>query len=116
MRWFVDCRGRFLKEVFWVGLLASLMLFSYVEVLTMNFNRKLITGLFGLALIAAPITAAAKDNDSGRNNSHQEQAQPRSNDSHPEARHQEQASHNEGGQHHEAQHAAREQARDQHQT
>jgi hypothetical protein len=67
------------------------MLSSYAEVLTMNFNRKLVTGLFGLALIAAPITAAAKDNDSGRNNSHQEQAQPsRSNDSHPEARQQEQ--------------------------
>jgi len=70
---------------------------------TMKFNRKLVTGLFGLALIAAPITAAAKDNDSGRNNSHQEQAQPsRSNDSHPEARHAEQANH--------------EAARDQHQA
>jgi hypothetical protein len=56
----------------------------------MNLNRKLITGLFGLALIAAPITAAAKDNDSGRNNSHQEQAQARSNESHADARQQEQ--------------------------
>jgi hypothetical protein len=83
------------------------MLSSYAEVLTMNFNRKLITGLFGLALIAAPITAAAKDNDSGRNNSHQEQAQPsRSNESHADARqqerHQDQANH--------------EAARDQHQA
>jgi TolA-binding protein len=66
------------------------MLSSYAEVLTMNFNRKLVTGLFGLALIAAPITAAAKDNDSGRNNSHQEQAQSRSNESHADARQQEQ--------------------------
>ena len=91
----------------------------------MNFNRKLVTGLFGLALIAAPITAAAKDNDSGRNNSHQEQAQPsHSNDSHPEARHPEQASHNEGREQHAAQpreqHAAqpqvREQPREQHQA
>jgi hypothetical protein len=83
----------------------------------MNFNRKLITGLFGLALISAPITAAAKDNDSGRNNSHQEQAQPsHSNDSHPEARHQEQASHNEGREQHAAQPQVREQPRDQHQA
>lgn len=83
----------------------------------MNFNRKLITGLFGLALIAAPITAAAKDNDSGRNNSHQEQAQPsHSNDSHPEARHQE-ASHNEGRhEQHAAQPQVREQPREQHQA
>ena len=73
----------------------------------MNLNRKLITGLFGLALIAAPITAAAKDSDSGRNNSHQEQAQPsRSNESHPEARQQER---------HQDQ-ANREAARDQHQA
>ena len=35
------------------------------------------TGLIGLAMIAAPITAAAKDNDSGRNSAHQAQAQSR---------------------------------------
>ena len=89
----------------------------------MNFNQKLITGLFGLALIAAPITAAAKD-DNGRNNSHQEQAQSHSNDSHPEARHQEQASHNQGreeraAQPHEqraAQPQVREQPREEHQA
>src|ERR1700722_684341 len=94
--------GLAFSKVFLVGRLAPLMLLSHSEVLTMNFNRKLITGLFGLALIAAPITAAAKDNDSGRNNSHQEQAQPsHPNDSHPEARHQE-ASHNEGREQHAA--------------
>ena len=39
------------------------------------------TGMIGLAMLAAPITAAAKDNDSGRNNSHQAQAESRPNDS-----------------------------------
>ena len=72
----------------------------------MKFNRDLVTGLIGLALIAAPITAAAKDNDRGGNNSHQEQAQSRSNESHADARqqerHQDQANH--------------EAARDQHQA
>lgn len=48
----------------------------------MKFNRNLMTGLIGLALIAAPITAAAKDNDSGSNNSHQARAESRSNESH----------------------------------
>ncbi len=82
----------------------------------MNFNRKLITGLFGLALIAAPITAAAKD-DSGNNNSHQQQAQPaHSNDSHAEGRHQEQASHNEVREQRAAQPQVREQPREQHQA
>ena len=97
----------------------------------MNFNRKLITGLFGLALIAAPITAAAKD-DNGRNNAHQQQAQPsHSNESHgAEAHHQEQASHNAGREQHAAQpqreaqpqraaqpeRAARDQGREQHQA
>jgi hypothetical protein len=96
-----------LKELFYAGLLAPLMLLYRLEVLTMNFNRKVITGLFGLALIAAPITAAAKDNDSGRNNSHQEQAQPsRSNDSRADARQQER---------HQDQ-ANREASRDQHQA
>ena len=84
---------------------------------TMKFNRKLVTGLFGLALIAAPITAAAKDNDSGRNNSHQEQAQPaHSNDSHAEGRHQEQASHNEVREQRAAQPQVREQPRMEHQA
>lgn len=40
----------------------------------MNYKRNLMTGLIGLALLAMPITAAAKDNDSGRNNAHQERA------------------------------------------
>ena len=90
----------------------------------MNFNRKLITGLFGLALIAAPISAAAKD-DSGNNNSHQAQAQPaHSNESHGDAHHQEPASHNAGREQHAAQpqheaqpqRAARDQGREQHQA
>lgn len=45
----------------------------------MKLKRNLMTGLIGLALIAAPITAAARDNDSGRNNPHQAQAQSHSN-------------------------------------
>lgn len=40
----------------------------------MNYKRNLMTGLIGLALLAMPMTAAAKDNDSGRNNAHQERA------------------------------------------
>ena len=48
----------------------------------MKIRRNLITGLIGVALMAAPIAAAAKDNDSGRNNSHQAQAESRSNESH----------------------------------
>ncbi len=76
----------------------------------MKLNRSLMTGLVGLALIAVPITAAAKDNDRGANESHQAQAQSHSNDSHPDAHHAEQANHNNGGDHHEApqQHQARE--------
>jgi hypothetical protein len=49
----------------------------------MQIRRNLITGLIGIAMLAAPITAAAKDNDSGRNNSHQAQAESRSNESRP---------------------------------
>src|SRR5271168_1510786 len=41
----------------------------------MKLKRNLMTGLIGLALLAAPITAAARDNDRGRNDSHQQQAQ-----------------------------------------
>jgi hypothetical protein len=51
----------------------------------MKFKRNLMTGLIGLALIAAPITAAAKDNDSGSNNSHQARTESRSNESHASA-------------------------------
>ena len=84
----------------------------------MKINRKLITGLFGLALIAAPITAAAKD-DSGSNNSHQVQAQPaHSTESHGEARHQE-ATHNEARapqREAQPQRAARDEGREQHQA
>lgn len=49
----------------------------------MQIRRNLVTGLIGLAMIAAPITAAAKDNDSGRNSAHQAQAQSRANESRP---------------------------------
>ena len=45
----------------------------------MNYKRNLMTGLIGLAILAAPITAAAKNNDGGRNNSHQERAEVRNN-------------------------------------
>jgi hypothetical protein len=43
----------------------------------MTCTRNLVTGLIGLAMLAAPIIAAAKDNDSGRNNSHQERVEAR---------------------------------------
>ena len=43
----------------------------------MNYKRNLMTGLIGLALLAAPITAAAKDNDSGKNNSNQARSESR---------------------------------------
>jgi hypothetical protein len=49
----------------------------------MNYKRNLMTGLIGLAVLAAPITAAAKNNDGGRNNQRQEShysAPARSND------------------------------------
>jgi hypothetical protein len=45
----------------------------------MKISRNLVTGLIGFAMLAAPITAAAKDNDNGRNNSHQAQAESHSN-------------------------------------
>jgi hypothetical protein len=44
----------------------------------MQNRRKLITGLIGLAMLAAPMTAAAKDRDSG-SNSNQPQAQAHTN-------------------------------------
>ena len=37
----------------------------------MKFGKDLMSGLIGLALLALPITAAARDNDSGRNSPHQ---------------------------------------------
>lgn len=37
----------------------------------MKYTRNLISGLIGIVLLAAPITAAARDNDSGRNSSHE---------------------------------------------
>ena len=40
----------------------------------MKFKRSLIRGLIGLAILAVPISAAAGDNDRGRNGSHQSQA------------------------------------------
>jgi hypothetical protein len=86
------------KEFFRDASLASLMLYHLNRgALTMKFNRSLMTGLVGLALIAVPITAAAKDNDRGGNDSHQAQAQSHSNDSHADAHHAEQANHNNGG-------------------
>ena len=36
----------------------------------MKLRTNLMTGLIGLAMLAAPITAAAKDNDSGNISSH----------------------------------------------
>ncbi len=45
----------------------------------MKFSRNLMTGLIGLALIAAPMTAAAQNRDSGKNNSRQVQTESRSN-------------------------------------
>jgi hypothetical protein len=49
--------------------------------MTMKFSKNLMTGLIGLALVAAPMTAAAQDRDSGRNNSRQVQTESRSNHS-----------------------------------
>src|SRR5260370_21751185 len=45
----------------------------------MKVKRNLMTGLIGLALIAAPITAAAKDHDNGRNNPRQERSESHNN-------------------------------------
>ena len=56
----------------------------------MKVSKNLMTGLFGLALLAAPISAAAKDNDHGGNDARQAQAQ--SHESHQDA-HQAQAPH-----------------------
>jgi hypothetical protein len=53
--------------------------------MTMKFSKNLMTGLIGLALMAAPITAAAQDNNRGRNDTHQAQVQSRSNESHAKA-------------------------------
>jgi hypothetical protein len=41
----------------------------------MQYRKNLITGLIGLALLAAPVTAAAQDHNSGRNHSQQSQVQ-----------------------------------------
>ncbi|HKN12006.1 MAG TPA: hypothetical protein VJX68_02330 [Candidatus Binatus sp.] len=45
----------------------------------MKFSRNLMTGLIGLAMLAAPITAAAQDRDSGKYDSHQAQVQSHDN-------------------------------------
>lgn len=42
----------------------------------MKYSRNLMTGLIGLALLAAPITAAAQNSDTRKDNSRQSQAQP----------------------------------------
>src|SRR6266403_499037 len=44
----------------------------------MQYRRKLITGVIGLAMLATPIVAAAKDHD-GRNDPNQPQAQAHNN-------------------------------------
>ena len=36
----------------------------------MKFSKNLMTGLIGLALMAAPITASAQDNNRGKNDTH----------------------------------------------
>ena len=51
----------------------------------MKFSKNLMTGLIGIALMAAPITAAAQDNNRGKNDAHQAQVQTRSNESHAKA-------------------------------
>ena len=51
----------------------------------MKFSKNLMTGLIGLALMAAPITASAQDNNRGKNDTHQAQGQSRSNESHAKA-------------------------------
>src|SRR5712692_3682018 len=48
----------------------------------MEYRRKLMTGLIGLALLAAPITAAAKDSDNGKDNSRHSQSQNNASPSH----------------------------------
>ncbi len=52
----------------------------------MNYRRNLMTGLIGLALLATPIAAAAKDKDSGQNNSHQAPAREESHNNRSESR------------------------------
>lgn len=47
----------------------------------MKFSKNIMTGLIGVALMAAPVTAAAQDHDSGKNNSRPTQSESRSNDS-----------------------------------
>ena len=64
----------------------------------MKHAKHLVTGLIGLALLAAPFTAAAKDNDKGGNNSHQARVEAH------QAR--------DAGPAHEARHEAREQHSD----
>ena len=51
----------------------------------MKFSKNLMTGLIGLALMAAPITAAAQDNNRAKTDAHQAQVQSRSNESHARA-------------------------------
>ncbi len=45
----------------------------------MKYKRNLMTGLLGFALLAAPITAAAKNNDNAQNGSHQARAESHNN-------------------------------------
>lgn len=79
----------------------------------MKLNRNLMTGLIGLALLAAPITAAAKDNDSGRTDSHQAQAQPQPHNNAP-ARSESRDNHSDRVENHAAAPAARNEVREQH--
>jgi hypothetical protein len=54
----------------------------------MNYRKNLMTGLIGLALLATPVIAAAKDSDSDKHDSHQSQSQS---NSHPAASHSDRA-------------------------
>ena len=69
----------------------------------MKFTRNLMTGLFGLAMLAAPITAAAQGHDNAKSNSHQEQAQSHESHASAPSHGAAPASHNEGR----AEHSAR---------
>ena len=48
----------------------------------MKLGKNIMTGLLGVALMATPLTAAAQDHNSGKENSRPAQSAPRSNESH----------------------------------
>jgi hypothetical protein len=51
----------------------------------MKFSKNIMTGLLGVALMATPITAAAQDHNSGKDNARPAQSESRSNESHGNA-------------------------------